>query len=79
MRQEDDQVAVRPRGRPIRQMPDGMAVAPRTRTKCGECPVYDRRKSWCPVKAMTTSVVAPACRWGVVKIRATMVAAGRAR
>ena len=33
--------------------------------RCGDCPTYEARKTWCPVRASLRPPTAPACRYGI--------------
>lgn len=69
----DELVPKRPRGRPIRGMENGLDPVPGARkdsAKCRECPKWDGRRVWCPLRAAPCNGFAPACRYGTVLIRA---------
>lgn len=69
----------RPRGRPLRRLQNGFDKAEGTSLRCGDCPVFDRKRGWCPVKAIMASADTVACVYGTVKINAARVAEKRRR
>lgn len=70
----DEEVPIRARGRPVRPMPADALDVPRgarkDSAKCRECPKWDGRRTWCPLRAAPCNGFAPACRYGTVLIRA---------
>lgn len=70
----DEEVPARTRGRPIRPMSANALDIPRgvrsDSAKCRECPKWDGRRTWCPIRASTCNGFALACRYGTVLIRA---------
>lgn len=73
----DELVPKRPRGRPVRGMENGLDPVPGARkdsAKCRECPKWDGRRTWCPIRAALCNGCSPACRYGTVLIRAKRLA-----
>ena len=74
---DSDLIPKRPRGRPVRGMEHGLDPVPGARkdsAKCGECPKWDGKRTWCPLRAAPCNRFAPACRYGTVLIRAKRLA-----
>lgn len=70
---DSDLIPKRPRGRRVRRMENGLDPTPGARrdsAKCRECPKWDGRLAWCPLRAAPCGGSSPACRYGVVLIRA---------
>lgn len=73
----DDLVPKRPKGRPVRRIENGLDPVPGARkdsAKCWECPKWDGRWTWCPIRAALCKGSTTACRYGVVLIRAKRLA-----
>lgn len=78
----DDEIEdVPPRvGRPVRAMSDGFARGSAGHApKCWECPKLVRAISVCPIRGAHQNGQSPACRYGIVLIRAKRMADRRAR
>jgi hypothetical protein len=77
----DDEIEEVPRhvGRPIRSMSDGYARGSKCHApKCWECPKWIRTTSVCPIRGAHQNGQSPACRYGIVVIRAKRMADRRA-
>ena len=69
---DSDLIPERPRGRPIRRMANGLdpvSGAGKDSLKCRECPMWDRQRAWCPLRAAPCNGFATACRYGTSLIR----------
>lgn len=79
----DEEVPARTRGRPVRPMPADALDVPRgarkDAAKCRECPRWDDKRDWCPLRAAICSGHMPACMYGTVLIRAKRLADRRKR
>ena len=74
---DSDLIPKRPRGHPVRGMEHGLDPVPGARkdsAKCRECPKWDEKRTWCPLRAAPCNGFAPACRYGTVLIRAKRLA-----
>ena len=66
-------------GRPVRAMPDGYARGSAGHApKCRECPQWVGKTSVCPLRGAHQNGQSPACRYGIVLIRAKRMADRRA-
>ena len=77
---EDEIEDVPPRmGRPVRAMLDGYARGSAAHApKCRECPQWIGKTSVCPLRGAHQNGQSPACRYGIVLIRAKRMADRRA-
>lgn len=76
----DDLIPEKPKrmGRPVRSMPDGYKRGSAGHApKCHECPKWARRTSVCPLRGAHQAGMSPACRYGIVLIRASRMAERR--
>lgn len=77
----DDEIEEVPRrvGRPVRAMPDGYSRGSACHApKCWECPKWVRTTSVCPIRGAHQNGQSPACKYGIVIIRAKRMADRRA-
>lgn len=44
---------------------EALKTIPWVHERCGDCPKYETRKTWCPVQASLRTPNAPACRYGM--------------
>lgn len=73
----DDEIEEVPRrvGRPVRSMPDGYSRGSACHApKCRECPKWDFTTAVCPFRGAHQNGQSPACRYGIVLIRAKRMA-----
>ena len=78
----DDLIPEKPKrnGRPIRPMENPYAPGSKGHApKCGECPKWHDRTSVCAIKGCHQAKVSPACKYGIVLIRAKRMADKRER
>jgi len=80
MNENDEQIPVRKRGRPMRaiNLCDCLKNTVRC-VKCGACPKFDGKISYCPILAKPTTVQSDGCRYGQVLINAAKQAERRAK
>lgn len=77
----DDDIVDVPRrpGRKVRALSDPFSRGSTARApKCRECPKHDGKHSVCPVLGAHQVAQAPACRYGIVLIRAKRMSDRRA-